>query len=100
MMPQRFFVTVIAPSLRALKNLRQFELDLFLPTTKAGAPMLNARKAGGQAQHTIEGLLTLEEVGKLVEHGYQVLVEDEMSKRARAHREVIEFSDWIKGMEE
>lgn len=97
-MPQRFFVTVIAPSLRALKNLREFELDLFLPTTKPGAPNIGARQ-GNEEQHLIEGLLTLEEVGRLVEQGYQVLVEDEMSKRARAHREVIEFSDWIKGME-
>lgn len=98
-MPQRFFVTVIAPSLRALKNLREFELDLFLPTTKAGAPNIGARQ-DTKEQHLIEGLLTLEEVGRLVEQGYQVLVEDEMSKRARDHREVIEFSDWIKGMEE
>lgn len=98
-MHQRFFVTVIAPSLRALKNLREFELDLFLPTTKAGAPNIGVRQ-DTKEQHLIEGLLTLEEVGKLVEQGYQVLVEEEMSKRARAHREVIEFSDWIKGVEE
>lgn len=97
-MPQRFFVTVIAPDLRALKRLRDFELDLFLPTTKAGAPNIGARQ-GVDGQHLIEGLLSLEEIGQLVEKGYQVLVEEAMSRRARAHREVIEFSDWIKGME-
>lgn len=87
-MAQRFFVTVQAPTRRALLELAKYDLDLFQPTVKVTQ----------ENRFTIEGLLTLDEVGRLVEDGYQVLVEEEASKRARARSETIEFQDWIKGM--
>ena len=90
MMPQRFFVTVESSNRRALLELSKYGFDLFQATAKAIE----------EKQFMIEGLLTLEEIGRLVEDGYRVLVEEEASKRARARKEVVEFQDWLKGMEE
>lgn len=89
-MVKKYFVTVIASSKRALLNLQKHDLDLFQPTSRT-----NDRK-----EFVIEGLLALEDVAKLVDGGYQVLVQEESSKRARAHRETVEFGQWIKQMEE
>jgi hypothetical protein len=87
-MAQRFFVTILAPSKSALIKLQQYDFDLFQPTAK-----VNERK-----QFVIEGLLTLDQVGQLVEDGYRVLVEEEASKRSRARRETVEFEEWLKDM--
>lgn len=89
-MVHRFFVTVIATSSGSLLKLQKYDLDLFRPTSK-----VNERK-----EFTIEGLLTLEQVGRLVQDGYRVLVEDESSKRERAKSGGIGFAAWKKGMEE
>lgn len=89
-MVQRFFVTIITPNRRALVRLQEYDFDLFGPTSK-----INERK-----EFTIEGLLKLEEIGRLVEDGYRVLVEEESSKRERAKSGGIDFEEWIKGMEE
>jgi hypothetical protein len=89
-MVNRFFVTIIAPNRRALSRLQEYDLDLFQPTSK-----INERK-----EFTIEGLFTLEQVGRLVKDGYRVVVEEESSKRERAKSGGIEFINWIKGMEE
>jgi hypothetical protein len=43
----------------------------------------------------VDGLLTLAEAGRLVDDGYQVLLLEEASKRARAHIEISEFEDWL-----
>lgn len=88
-MDSRFFITVIAPNKRALLSLREYELDLFQPTAKVTE----------EKEFTIDGLLTLEEVGRLVEDGYRVVVSEESSKRARARLEMVEFDEWIKEME-
>lgn len=89
-MARKYFATVIASGKRALLDLQKHDLDLFQATSK-----INDRK-----EFVIEGLLTLDDVAKLVESGYQVLVKEESSKRARANREIVEFQQWIKQMEE
>jgi hypothetical protein len=89
-MTKRFFVTVIAPDNPTLIRLQEFDFDLFRPTAR-----VNERK-----EFTIEGLLTLEQIGRLVEAGYRVVVEDESSKRERAKSGGIELEAWMKGMEE
>jgi hypothetical protein len=48
----------------------------------------------------IDGLLTIEEIERLVVDGYRVLVNEDADKRARARTETIEFQEWLKGMEE
>jgi hypothetical protein len=84
---RRYFVTVRAPSHRALLSLHEYGLDLFQPTAAQTR----------EDEFTIEGLMTLDDVGRLVDDGYQVLVQDEMSKRVRA-RQTIDFDEWLKGM--
>jgi murein tripeptide amidase MpaA len=84
----KFFVKIIAPSKSDLIGLQKFELDLFQPTSKMT-----------DNEFTIEGLLTLEQVGMVVENGYKVLVEEVSSKRTRSTKEKIEFSSWIQDTE-
>lgn len=88
-MERRFFVTVIAPDAGALLELRAFDLDVFQATAR-----LTPEK-----QAEIEGLLSLDEIGRLVEAGYRVLVEEEMQKRARARTESVGFREWLQAME-
>src|SRR5215213_1516501 len=73
-MPTRFFITVIAPTKQMLLNLAQFDLDLFQPTAKVSE----------RQKFEIEGLMTLDEVERLVRAGYHVLVREEASQKARA----------------
>ncbi|MFB2980193.1 hypothetical protein [Microseira sp. BLCC-F43] len=82
-MMRKFFVTVFAANRRALINLGDYHLDLFQATAKASE----------NDEFTIEGLLTLAEIERLVEGGYRVLVEEESAKRARATQEVTGFPD-------
>ncbi len=85
-MAKRFFVTVIAQSKIALSSLHRSGLDLFQSTAQVNE----------QKEFIIEGLLTLDEIGKLVESGYKVLVKEESSKQARARTEAIGFEQWKK----
>ena len=87
-MARRYFVTVLASDSRSLSELGGHGLDLFQATARRSAE-------GGSA---IEGLVTMEEVERLVDAGYQVLVEEESSKRARA-TETVEFDEWLRDME-
>jgi hypothetical protein len=89
-MEKRYFVTVMTTSRRSLRALQQFDVDLFQQTAKAP----------DEKSFSIEGLLSLEEIARLVENGYQVLVEEPAAKRARAQVEIVEFEEWLKGMEE
>ena len=84
----KFFVKVITNSRQDLLKLQKHDFDLFQPTSKTDGK-----------EFTIEGLLTLEEIGRLVENGYRVLVEDHASKRARAHQ-TVEFAEFLTTMEE
>jgi hypothetical protein len=87
--PRRFAVQIVARSHEHLLDLNALDLDVFAPTASIGED--------GQA--TIEGYLTLDEIGLLVERGYRVSVEEEASKRFRADQSQ-EFDDWVKGLEE
>ena len=84
---KRYFVTVRAPSRQAMVDLAGFHLDLFQATAQA------LEDAGGE----IQGLLTLDEIGRLVDAGYQVTVEAPDLARARAH-ETSTFAEWLEGM--
>jgi carboxypeptidase T len=44
---------------------------------------------------TIEALLSLNEIGNLVENGYQVLVKEESSKKFRAPTQSVPFQKWF-----
>ena len=88
-MERRYFCTVFARDREHLIALNKLDVDVFQPTAR-----INNQKA-----HVIEGLLTLEEVAKLVDNGYQVLVEEDESKRSRAKELITSAEDWIKEFE-
>lgn len=89
-MVNKFFVVVFASTRRALLSLSSYHLDLFQATAHASQ----------NQEFTIEGLLSLEEIERLVEDGYRVLVQEETSKRARATQEVTGFQEWMRAMGE
>jgi hypothetical protein len=77
--PRRFFVTIMAPDARRLREVFRFDLDLF----EGGAEV---------PEHSIQGLVTLDDVGRLVEAGFRVLVSD-ADKPKREHR-FVDFDEW------
>ncbi|HEY7081416.1 MAG TPA: M14 family metallopeptidase [Nitrososphaeraceae archaeon] len=88
-MDTKFFVSIIAPTKLDLINLNKYEIDVFQSTAQ-----INEQK-----KFSIDGLLTLEEVGRLVKDGYKVTVKDESSKHARARSEAVGFKQWMTGTE-
>jgi hypothetical protein len=88
-MERRFFCTIYARDRNHLIELGQLDFDVFRPTAR-----LTERH-----EHAIEGLLTLDQVAKLVENGYRVLVEEDSSKRARASELIMSAEDWIREFE-
>jgi hypothetical protein len=88
-MARRFFCTIFAQDQKHLIALNRQEVDVFQPTARIT----------DQKEYVIEGLLTLEEVTKLVDNGYRVLVEEDASKRARAMEFITSAEEWIKEFE-
>lgn len=84
LMTTKYFVQVIANDRQQLMDLQKFELDLFQATAKP----TNDKK------FSIEGLITLDDVDKLVKNGYRVLVKKESPKRTPAIEETMSFQEW------
>jgi hypothetical protein len=124
-MDDRFYVTVFASDRRALLALQGYEFALFAATAVAARARIRMRaeRAAGLAgaarkqaldveeepptsdeerlaaladQPSIDGLLTLDQVGRLVQDGYRVLVERHSEAVVRPN--VIEFEQWIREM--
>ena len=85
-MVTRYFVQIEARSKQALIVLQKLELDLFQPTTK---------DKEDENKFTTEGLITLEDVGKLVEKEYKVLVKKPSLPETPATLETTSFRDWV-----
>jgi hypothetical protein len=88
-MEDRYFCTIFAQSHENLIALNKYDVDVFQPT---------ARRTE-RGDFIIEGLLNLEEVARLVDSGYEVLVEEHASKRARAAKNSISAKAWISAFE-
>ncbi len=115
-MERRYFVNVIAPDQAALQRLHQYGLDFFQASARVTerkevvlaraqgaartAPLQPTAKTREAREFVVDGLLSLDEVGRLVEDGYAVLVQERDVQRARARAQVIEFQEWLKGMQE
>jgi hypothetical protein len=78
---KRFFVTIIAPDSERLREVMTFDLDLFAARSD-------------EAGYRTDGLVALEDVARLVEAGYRVLVAgtDRPAQRLRP----IGFTEWRK----
>lgn len=87
----RYFVVILARDAAALRALQEFELDVFPQTARAGAAK--------EFAFSIDGLLSMEEIERLVKEGYRVHVEDAAERRARGPENVIDFPDWLQGMQ-
>lgn len=79
-----FFVEIIGASRYSILNLDKFDLDLFRGTTKKT----------DENRFKVDGLLNLNEIGNIVENGYEVLVKEESTKKFRAASESIGFQKW------
>jgi hypothetical protein len=77
--PRRFFVTITAADPEKLREVGSFGLDLFSHGKTDKGP-------------EIGGLVTLEDVGRLVEAGYEVHVRETDTPR-RKH-EYVKFDAW------
>jgi hypothetical protein len=119
---KRFFVRVYASDRQALRALQAYDLDLFRGTAVAARAAMRRRAERPESSETgreeevpatalerqtqalldapsIEGLLTLDQIERLVVDGYRVLVEEDADRRARGRAETVEFAEWLRGME-
>jgi hypothetical protein len=65
----------------------------------AGAAAASPKPAEVTEELSIDGLLTVEQVTRLVSDGYQVIVREPASKRARA-TQTMDLQDWLKAISE
>lgn len=83
---ERYFVTIRCGSLEGLAEVRSLGLDLFGTTAQARDDV------------TIDGLLSLDDVARVVARGYEVVVHEEASRRARAHEQSTDAVAWLEEM--
>jgi murein tripeptide amidase MpaA len=84
-MKDRYFVEIIASDQKKIVDLQKLDLDLFQATVKTNKD---------KKEFSIEGLITLEDVNKLTQGGYKVLVKKEAPKRTPAVDEISSFQNW------
>jgi hypothetical protein len=85
---ERYFVTIVASERASFLRLHEYDMDL----------IHGSARVVDREHPTIEALVTLEEVARLVRGGYRVLVEEESWKRARAVEQVVSFDRWLEEM--
>jgi hypothetical protein len=103
-MSQRYFAVILAPSKQALAKLQAYDLDLFHSTAGALAALTAAvpppAEEGAHDEYSIEGLMTLEEIGRLVDDGYKVTIHASGTKPTPAQTETVDFEQWRSELEE
>ena len=82
--------TSFAKNKNAMLDLREYDLDLFRQTSK-----VMEREA-----YTIDGLLSLEEIGRLAKDGYEVTVRRPAEQETPARTEIASFQSWLTTLEE
>ncbi len=80
-MADRYFVTIHVPDEKAVHRLYEYDLDLF------------ASRRSEEGTTVVDGLISLDDVGRLVEDGYQVLVGQ--TDAPRATPPVVGFQEWL-----
>ena len=89
-MEKKFFVTIVAKDKQKVRFLKHYDYDLFR----------EALRSREKKKFTIEGLLTLAQIERLVGDGYRVTINKESSGLARGRLQVIDFKTWLNEMEE
>lgn len=82
----RFFVTIKAIEKPDFMKLREYDFDLFQPTAK-----FSEQYKG----FIVDGLLSLEQVGRLVSDGYEVIVKKYAPQKGLPRSEIMTFHEWI-----
>jgi hypothetical protein len=88
-MDKRYFVVVHAAGRGELRALARYDLDLFRQTAKEDK----------EGKCTIEGLMSLDEVGRLVKMGYQVTVKKDPDKSPVGRDQLADGDSIIKQIE-
>jgi hypothetical protein len=83
-MADRYFVTIHASDEREFRRLLDYDFDLFA-----------TRKGEGDRDYAVDGLIRLEDVGRLVDDGYQVLVGEPDTPKEPPR--VARADEWLKG---
>jgi hypothetical protein len=81
----RYFVKVQVPDRRQVRGLAALDLDLHAVRDQADGA-------------SVDGLMTLDQVRKVIRAGFPVLIEAEADERAHG-RNVIEFDAWLAAQE-
>ena len=89
---ERYFVVIFARDRDAMRSLQEFDLDVFPQTAKQG-------DRDADFPISIDGLLSMDEVERVVEAGYRVLIQEAAEKRARVGGKAAEFPEWLQGIE-
>ena len=89
-MQDRYFVKVVSRDPGSFSRLSRLGLDLFHPTAQ--------RSDDGNGRHVIDGLMALDQVGRLVDEGYEVTVVDAAPARRSTNIETNTFEEWLAGM--
>ena len=89
-MQGRYFVRVVPRDRQSLVRLSRLGLDLFHPTAR--------RTEGDAGALAIDGLMTLEEIAKLVDGDYEVTVVEAVAARRSTGIEINTFEEWLAGM--
>ena len=84
-MSESYFVQVGASSKQALAKLHAYDFDLFRHTARQTS----------KNEFTIDGLLTAEQIQRLVKDGYTVLMQQDSAVDAEDTNKVIELPEWL-----
>ena len=87
-MKKRYFVVVHAAGRAELRALARYDLDLFRQTAKEDE----------KGACTIEGLMSMDDVGRLVQMGYQVTVKKDPDKGPLGRDQLADGDSIIKQM--
>lgn len=80
-MAARYFVTIYGSDAQALRHLYDLDFDLFSPQRGSGTTV------------AVNGLITLDDVGRLLDEGYEVLVrQTDVPKNPAV---AVEFEEWL-----
>jgi hypothetical protein len=87
----KYFVVVFARDEASLRGLQRYGFDLFAQTAKKSSAIPDFG-------YTIDGLLEISEIERLIGDGYRVLIEDMEARRSRAREGAMEFNQWMQRM--
>src|SRR4051812_503429 len=85
MSQRKFASTIYGSDRKMILKLSEFDLDISRGTTRATA----------NQNFSVEGFLTLSQIEKIIDKGYQVLLKEDATNIFKAPDQVTTFSQWI-----